>query len=69
MYKFRIYNQIGATIISGRIENDASFFNIDDALRWLTNAAKGVPNAEFVEVRPHPLLDSEDFKIKNLKMT
>lgn len=69
MYKFRIYNGIGATIVSGMIENDASFFNIDDALRWLVNAAKGVPNAALVEVRPHPLLGSEDIKIKTLKMT
>lgn len=68
MYKFRVYNQIGATIISGMIENDASFFNIDNALRWLANAAKGVPNAALVEVRPHPLLGSEEIRIRTLNL-
>lgn len=69
MYKFRIYNQIGATLVSGMIENDSTFFNIDDALRWLTYAAKGVPSAALVEVRSHPLLSSEDIKIETLKIT
>lgn len=68
MYKFRIYNQIGATIISGMIENDASFFNIDDALRWLANAAKEVKYAALVEVRPHPLLGSEDIRVRTLNL-
>ena len=67
MYKFRIYNGIGATIISGMIENDASFFNIDDALRWLEKAAKGVPNATLIEVRAHPCLVSDDIRIRTMK--